>query len=72
MAEIFHRLNSRISLAKFLPASLLGVFVGIWRRALVDESGMIKIQMATYDTVDQILAAVHGTHCSILPLYTEH
>jgi hypothetical protein len=32
-------------LAKFVPASLLGVSAGICQRALVDESGMIRTQM---------------------------
>jgi hypothetical protein len=31
-------------LAKFLPASLLGISAGICYRALVDESGMIRTQ----------------------------
>jgi len=36
-------------LAKFLPASLLGVSAGICQRALVDESGMIRTQMGTHN-----------------------
>jgi hypothetical protein len=38
-------------LVKFLPASLIGVFAGIFQRALVDKSGMIRTQME--DFVDQ-------------------
>jgi hypothetical protein len=34
-----------IFFAKILPASLLSVSAGIFQRALVDDSGMIRIQM---------------------------
>jgi hypothetical protein len=35
--------------AKFAPALLLGVSVGIYQRALVDESGVIRTQMRRHD-----------------------
>jgi hypothetical protein len=43
---------------------LLGIFAGISQRPLVDESGMIRIQ--TGSTIDQKIATVHGTLCTIL------
>jgi hypothetical protein len=62
-----------ISTAKFTvishqasPDSLLGVSSGIFRRALVDESGMIVTQVGTH-TIDQKMTAVHGTLCTIPP-----
>jgi hypothetical protein len=37
MNEILRRRNSRLFLAKFLPASLLGVSIGFYQIALVNE-----------------------------------
>jgi hypothetical protein len=45
MKAILRRKISRPFLAKFLPASILGVFPGYYQRALLDESGMIRVQM---------------------------
>jgi hypothetical protein len=45
MKEMLRWNNSRPFLAKFLPAYLLYVSAGYCQRALVDESGMIRIQM---------------------------
>jgi hypothetical protein len=47
MKEILHRQNSCPFLAKFLPASLLGVCAGYCQRALVDESAIVRTQMGT-------------------------
>jgi len=44
-------------LAKFPPASLLGVSVGIYQRALVDESGMIRTQMGTHNRSEIVSSA---------------
>jgi hypothetical protein len=41
------RQNSLTFLAKFLPASLLGVSAGYCQGALVDESGIIRSEMGT-------------------------
>jgi hypothetical protein len=38
---------------------------GICQRALVDEPGVIRMQMGS--TVDQKMAAVHGTLCTVPP-----
>jgi hypothetical protein len=48
MTEILRLQNSRTFLAKLLPASLLGVSAGIYQRALMDRSGMIRTQMGTH------------------------
>jgi hypothetical protein len=58
---MLHRQNSRPSLAKFLL--LLGVFAGYCQRDLVDESGMIRIQMGMHNRSDMV--AVYGTPCVI-------
>jgi hypothetical protein len=42
--------------------SLLGVSIGICRRALVDESGMIKRRAGR--TIHQRMVAVHGKLCT--------
>jgi hypothetical protein len=47
-AEIL-RINSRTFLAKFLPASLLGVSDCICQRALVDKTGMIRTQVGMHN-----------------------
>jgi hypothetical protein len=47
-AEIL-RINSKTFLAKFLPASLLGVSDCICQRALVDGTGMIRTQVGMHD-----------------------
>jgi hypothetical protein len=47
MTKILRRQNKRKFLAKFLHASLLGIFAGIFQTALVDESGMIRTQIGT-------------------------
>jgi hypothetical protein len=39
------RLNSKTILAKFLPASLLGVYAGYCQRALIGEAGVIRTQV---------------------------
>jgi hypothetical protein len=65
MKEILRRQNSRTFLAKFLPASLLGVSVGICKGALVDESGMIRTLMGTHNKSE--IVAVHGKLCTIQP-----
>jgi hypothetical protein len=36
-------------MVKFVLVSLLGVFAGISKRALVDESGMIRTQKGTHN-----------------------
>jgi hypothetical protein len=41
--------NSRTLLAKFIPASLLGIPASICQRALANESGMIRTQMRTHN-----------------------
>jgi hypothetical protein len=46
-------------LAKFLPASLLGVSVDFYQRAVVGESGMIKIHTGKHNR--SVMVAVHGT-----------
>jgi hypothetical protein len=46
------RKNSLTFLAKFLPALLLGVPTGYFKRALVDESGMIRTQMWTHNRLE--------------------
>jgi hypothetical protein len=45
MREILRQKNSRPFLAKFFPASLLGVSADYFQRALVDESGIIRTHM---------------------------
>jgi hypothetical protein len=63
-----------ISSAKFTisrqvsPDSLLGVSVGMCQRALVDQSGMIIIQIS----VDQKMVAVRGTLRMIPPRNSNH
>jgi hypothetical protein len=52
--------NERTFLAKFLPASLLGVSNGIYQRALVDES-----ELRWGSKIDQKMDAVHETLCTI-------
>jgi hypothetical protein len=37
MEDILRKQNSRLSLAKFLPASLLGIYATTCQRALVGE-----------------------------------
>jgi hypothetical protein len=49
MKEILCRQNTRSFLAKFLPASLLGVSDGYCQRALVDESVMIRSLWGTHN-----------------------
>jgi hypothetical protein len=43
---------------------LLDVSAGIFQRALVDESGMIRTQMGIHNWSEKI--AVHGMLCTIL------
>jgi hypothetical protein len=45
------------------PDSLLGISASIFQRALVDESGMIRIQMGTHNRSENTV--VHGTLCTI-------
>jgi hypothetical protein len=45
VTEIFRRQKLTAILTKFIPYSLVGVSSGIFQRALVDESGMIRTQM---------------------------
>jgi hypothetical protein len=47
--EILYQQNWRTSLAKFLPASLQGVYAVICQRALVDDTEMIRTQMGTHN-----------------------
>jgi hypothetical protein len=42
-------INERAFLAKLLPASLLDVSAGIFQRALMDESGIIRTQMGPHN-----------------------
>jgi hypothetical protein len=45
MKETLRRQNSRLYLAKFLPASLVDVSAGYCQRALLDESLFIRSQL---------------------------
>jgi hypothetical protein len=60
MKEILSQQNSRQFLAKLIPDSLLGVSSGYFKRALVDESGMIRTNNGER-TIDQKMIAVHET-----------
>jgi hypothetical protein len=53
------RLNSQTFLEKFLPALLLVVSAGHCQRALVGESGMIRIHMGKHNI--SVMVAVYGT-----------
>jgi hypothetical protein len=57
MTDIFRRQNEQTFLAKFIPASLLGVSVGICQRALLDESGMIITQMGEHSRSENSCSA---------------
>jgi hypothetical protein len=59
------RLNSRTFLAKFLPASLLGVSASNCQRALVGDSGMIITQMGKH--IRSVMVAVYGIPWEIPP-----
>jgi hypothetical protein len=49
MKEILSQQKSWTFLAKLLLALLLDVSAGIFQRALVDESGMIRTQMGIHN-----------------------
>jgi hypothetical protein len=56
--------NEQALLSKFIPASLLGVFAGFRKTAMMDLSGMIRTKTGTH-TMDQKMAVVHGMLCTI-------
>jgi hypothetical protein len=53
-------------LAKFFPASLLGVFADIFQRALVDKSQMIITQMGTSSRSENGRSAWDGLYDTTL------
>jgi hypothetical protein len=59
------RLTARTFIAKFHPASLLGVFAGYCQRALASESGMIRTQMGKNNR--SVMVAVYETPWTIPP-----
>jgi hypothetical protein len=64
MKEILCRQNLRPYSSSFL-ASLQNISAGKCKRALVDESGMIRTQMGTHNR--SAIVAVLGTPCAIPP-----
>jgi hypothetical protein len=66
MREILRGQNARTFLSKYLPASLLSVSAGICQRALVDESGMIRIQVGTHSRVDNGRSAWDSSYYTTL------
>jgi hypothetical protein len=59
------RQNLQTFLAKFLPASLLGVPAGYCHRAPVGESEMIITQIGKHNR--SVMVVVYGTPCAVLP-----
>jgi hypothetical protein len=57
MKEILQMQNSWTFIGKFLPASLQHVSAAIFQRALVDESGMIRIQVGTHNRSENCYSA---------------
>jgi hypothetical protein len=71
-----YKYEKRYFIAKFTaishqvsPALLLRVSVGNCQRALVDESGMVRIQMGTHSRLEMV--TVHGTPC-VIPCYNSN
>jgi hypothetical protein len=53
-------------LKKFLPTLLLGVTTGICQRALVDKSGMIRIQMETHNRAEKKVTVAWDALCDTI------
>jgi hypothetical protein len=67
MTEILRRQNSENIYHKVPPALLLGVSAAYGQRALVAESGKVRIQMVKHNKVVGLMVAVHETPCAIPP-----
>jgi uncharacterized membrane protein (DUF106 family) len=57
MKPIFRLQNLPPFVAKFFSEFLLGVYAGIYQRALVDESGMMRTQMEMHNRSENACSA---------------